>query len=90
MIVEIEVVVDDGDDHGLLVRVVTRKRHVVVQELAGSFNIAKAMRGGANARNRPYAGEGLNVGLHHATIQAVKFVTGPEMQVSFRFVEKLS
>jgi hypothetical protein len=50
MIVEIEVVIDHSDDHRLLVGIVAGVAHVVVQELAGRFDVAKAVRGGTDAR----------------------------------------
>ena len=42
MVIQIEVIVDDGDNHGLL-NVVVAIGHVVVQQAAGGFNVALAV-----------------------------------------------
>ena len=47
MVVQVEVVVDDTDDHRFCVCVVVAivVDHVVVQELTGGLNVALAVRG---------------------------------------------
>ncbi len=78
MVVQVEVVVDDTDDHRFCVCVVVAivVDHVVVQKLAGGLNIALAVRGQAHLNGGGTGGDGSSL----TAVQAVVLIARPTLQ----------